>query len=117
MGTPQKPNMKEIVGAPGVEAAMVSFTPAAAEAWLSIMSEATHFLKDRLEHDLNYQNEILTSKNLQELQQVQIKYFRSAVKQYSDYATLLSNGIAKGWEDTTESLRFSRSRNYDDIPL
>ena len=52
-----------------------------------------------------------------ELLQVQTEFFRSAMEQYTDYATRFYTRMSTTAEDTVKDARSGHSRSYDDVPL
>lgn len=117
MGTPNKTRANSDTGTRAMTAAMMAVNPAAAKAWQDIMSESALFLTDRLQQDMDTQKAMLACKSPTELLQVQAEFLRSAMEQYTDYATHFYKRISTATEDTVKDARSGHSRGYDDLPL
>ena len=117
MGIPKRTKSDANSGAPAMIAAIMAVNPIAAKAWPDIMSETACFLTERLQQDIDTQKAMLTCKSPAELLQVKAEFIRSAMEQYTDYATRLYAKISAAAEDAGKGARSSHSRGYNDVPL
>jgi hypothetical protein len=117
MGISKKTKPDAAFGADAMIAAMMAVNPVAAKVWPNIMSESARFLTDRLQQDLDTQKALLACKSPTELMQVQAEFFRSAMEQYTDYATRLYTRMSTTAKDPDKGAGSGQSRSYDDVPL
>ncbi len=104
-------------GANAMVNAMMAMNPAAATAWLDILSESTRFVTDRLRQDMETQMAMLSCKSPAELMQVQSEFFSAAMEQYADETRRLLEMMSKAAEDTLKEAKTGHARSYDDVPL
>lgn len=117
MGKPNDTSATPATGTSALPAAMMAVSPVAARAWLSFMSESARFLTKRLQQDLNTQKAMLACKSPAELLGVQADFLKTAMDQYSDYATRLYETMTPATADAIQNMRIGPSRRYDDVPF
>lgn len=117
MRKPNETNAKADPGTPAMTAAMQAFNPVLTQAWMDILSDSARFLTERLHQDLDTQKALLACKTPAELLQVQSAFLKSALAQYTAYATRCQSKLATAAEDTMGDARSGFSRGYDDVPL
>lgn len=94
--------------------AMLAANPVAAKAWTDLMSESARFMTSRLQHDLETQKAIMACKSPTDLMQVQSDFMKTAMEQYTQYATRCYEGMTAAVGSTAKD---SKARSYDDVPL
>ena len=117
MAKPKKPAVAEDVGADPMTAAMAAMNPVATSAWLDLVDEGARFFTQRLEQDLETQRELLACKNPAELIEVQSRFMKSAMEQYSEEAKRLLQMMSNATEEIAEDASADHSRSQDDVPV
>jgi hypothetical protein len=88
---------------------------AAMQAWMEMGSEVVRFVWDRLQQDLQTQQDMLACTNLDDMRSVQARFFRAAQDQYAAEARILLTMIAKA--SPAGLVAAAAARKYDDVPL
>ncbi len=115
-----KPAQKPDAATPDISAMAAMMIPsntAAAKVWAAMMTEATRFLSQRLQEDIETQKAMLNCKHPAEIMEVQSEFFRTAVEQYSGEAQKLFDMMSEATQTTLKEKTSGQSRNYDDLPL
>jgi phasin family protein len=97
--------------------AMMVANPKVMEAWLDLMNDSARFVADRLEKDQETQKALLNCKTPTELIEVQSKFFRDAVEQYTAQTTKIFEKMSKATKTAMDETTLKLSRSYDDVPL
>lgn len=117
MPTSEKPKAGGKTATASIPPEFMAMTPAAAQAWLDIMTDSARFLTDRLQQDFETQKAMLACKSPTDLLQVQAAFFNSAMTQYTDFAARLFSKVSATAEDSVKGARTGSARRYDDVPV
>lgn len=98
-------------------AGMMATNPAAAKAWMDIMSEGARFVSARLQEDLETQMAVLNCKSPAEVVQVQSQFFQKAFEQYTAETMRMFKIMSGATEDVMKGAKSSHKRGYDDVPV
>ncbi|GGX69019.1 hypothetical protein GCM10007385_42830 [Tateyamaria omphalii] len=98
-------------------AALATFNPATAQAWMNITTECTRFAMDRMQKDLAAQRAMMACTSPAELMKLQSNYCRDAAQEYADQASRIVAMMTKATAQVAEGVTSPTSRKYDDIPL
>lgn len=87
----------------------------AVQVWSDMGAEMVRFFRDRMQQDIQAQQAMLACTSLEELRQVQTKFFTAAQEQYAAEAVkmleLMGKAASSGLASSTQA------RRYDDVPL
>lgn len=87
----------------------------AVQVWSDMGAEMVRFFRDRMQQDIQAQQAMLACTSLEELRQVQTKFFAAAQEQYAAEAVkmleLMGKAASSGLPSSTQA------RRYDDVPL
>ena len=100
-----------------LSASMMATNPAAAKAWMDMMSEGARFVSARLQEDLEAQKAMLNCKSPTELLSLQTEFFQTAFRQYSEETMRLMQMMSEATGKTVEDAASGHKRGYDDVPL
>lgn len=100
--------------APGLDLP-IAMSKVVLQAWTDVGNEAVRFVWDRLQQDLQTQQEMLACTSIEELQRVQADFFVAAQKQYAAEAARMLDML--GQATASGIVASNAARRYDDVPL
>ena len=87
----------------------------AVQAWADMGAEMVRFIQDRMQQDFQAQQAMLACTSLEEMREVQARFFTAAQEQYAAGAVkmleLMGKAASSGLTAPTQA------RRYDDVPL
>lgn len=117
MSKPTEAQVSSDTGTSAATAAMMAINPLASRAWLSFMSESARFLTQRLHQDMDVQKAMMACKSPTELLQLQSAFLKTAMDQYTDYATRIQEMMTMATTNAVTDAQSGHSRGYDDVPI
>lgn len=83
--------------------------------WLEMVNEGVQFVVTRVQQDLEFQQSLLSCRNLEDLQRVQGDFYRKAMEHYSTESSRIMDRLSNS--KSGPAAMGATKRRFDDVPI
>ncbi len=83
--------------------------------WLEMVNEGVQFVVTRVQQDLEFQQSLLSCRNLEDLQRVQGDFYRKAMEHYSTESSRIMGRLSNS--KSGPAAMGATKRRFDDVPI
>ncbi len=83
--------------------------------WLEMVNEGVQFVVTRVQQDLEFQQSLLSCRNLEDLQRIQGDFYRKTMEHYSTESSRIMDRLSNS--KSGPAAMGATKRRFDDVPI